>query len=1143
MDEKELNKKLRSDVKPGTESLAINEAQTQANQLLTEQRMNLESERQMAQSSSVRDIELRGAIELGAMNQPQVQQVALPPQAAGLRPETQQLLANYGVNPTITESSRRSSNSSQSRTSNTTSKVDPNGGTRVTNTTNITNITNNDNRTETDIDIDQPVQSTQPTVMPAVSQQSDTSKFKIFMSNLFAKRDQEARIQEREFRKRDWSIKRMTDKVIQRMDKISTSFAKRMNPENVGKTIGSQLKVILTALGFAVLPKIFPSIKSAFTTVGSLLSDGFSYLKSVFSDSSDGKGFLGKLGTIVKDALWKGAGFVTGAFSNAIEALGNKLGKLLLGDNEYEGGLVSALEVKLKEWIGGAESAGKNLVDVISDKFKEIGSDLKNYLQLLMEDRAQAVKQAYDKSDFSVWDIKESLGGLAKILGAAIGGTKFLAYSELSSKKSEANEIVTKGTEGKSLKDSSRIIVSNMSKDAKDLTKTSAFEINEGVKELYELSKKSESDGLHMNFDDIKSILLKTTKGQQEYSNALKSLESARNVGLIDVVSNGIYSSADYHVKKQFVPEFLSILLGRKPSIISESELKFSYLSDEENSKGNFDAYSKYLDKVLNDSDSNIELLRSIDLNALPKTHGDVDPSAILSNIVTAGGVLFDPELWRNEKKLSDAEWEAIYKKSESQLKSYNEYKSQADENEGKRDEALNRLGESTGVNKVVRKTREWSNNVSNELKEGKEDFSEYKARGYNYAREYTGYGDEVQFNSGDVTSKSSSQSIDNTNGATNNVSKIDSLSLNERRSAILGWLMSEAGLNLSKDQALGVLAVMEAESNLNPQARNTMASGNYPDNGLCQWQGKYRNDMFRDWYKSTHPEDTENAKKSILLPNMFDASVQLEFLKYDLTKNRPRSYQSILDSESSVESLDAFLRGYENGGNGLASPDSINKTYNKQSSWWAKNTKRTGVQPYDQMFRDRVKKLELITGQNLNPSELSQLSKMKGTGVPSSIGSFSTSDDSSSGGIFSVFSGAVDTLLGIFSGSKEEDTPVITDTSNESSSLSSIPEISSKMVTAEMDDSVSVSSSSSVPTFSDGGISQQAKSIQEYIENKDDELVKDEKLPSEVPPIIVGGDTHVGGSSTVTNNTTVVNVNDSFESFIDTKSRSNRRN
>jgi hypothetical protein len=98
-------------------------------------------------------------------------------------------------------------------------------------------------------------------------------------------------------------------------------------------------------------------------------------------------------------------------------------------------------------------------------------------------------------------------------------------------------------------------------------------------------------------------------------------------------------------------------------------------------------------------------------------------------------------------------------------------------------------------------------------------------------------------------------------------------------------------------------------------------------------------------------------------------------------------------------------------------------------------------------------------------------------------------------------------------------------------------------MVTAEMDDSVSVSSSSSVPTFSDGGISQQAKSIQEYIENKDDELVKDEKLPSEVPPIIVGGDTHVGGSSTVTNNTTVVNVNDSFESFIDTKSRSNRRN
>lgn len=84
MDEKELDKKLRENVEPGTESLAINEAQTQANQLLTERRMNLESEKSNMSQEAVHDTELRGAVELGTMNGNGNQQVqALPPQSAG----------------------------------------------------------------------------------------------------------------------------------------------------------------------------------------------------------------------------------------------------------------------------------------------------------------------------------------------------------------------------------------------------------------------------------------------------------------------------------------------------------------------------------------------------------------------------------------------------------------------------------------------------------------------------------------------------------------------------------------------------------------------------------------------------------------------------------------------------------------------------------------------------------------------------------------------------------------------------------------------------------------------------------------------------------------------------------------------------
>lgn len=1076
MDEKELNKKLRSDVKPGTESLAINEAQTQADQLLTEQRMNLESERQMAQSSSVRDIELRGAIELGAMNQPQVQQVALPPQAAGLRPETQQLLANYGVNPTITESSRRSSNSSQSRTSNTTSKVDPNGGTRVTNTTNITNITNNDNRTETDIDIDQPVQSTQPTVMPAVSQKSDTSKFKIFMSNLFAKRDQEARIQEREFRKRDWSIKRMTDKVIQRMDKISTSFAKRMNPENVGKTIGSQLKVILTALGFAVLPKIFPSIKDALSTVASVISDGFNYIKGVFNNTEGG--FFTKLGAVFTSTIGRIANYIS-----------ETLGELIIGSDDYRkgSGITGAIADKISEIIGGRDpETGKitPLMDQIKGIAGEIRDNLKSLLTEMAQDRAKAIKQVAKDGwdDLSLTNPSTWIKALSGLLSAALLGTEGLASHTQSKINDKSDKQLQKGidsddvdsglfgTQAPTTITGASKMFKNLGEASVDSKWTNANTMNRGFQLLNEFSRSPESSGkdISINERDLRNVIKRVSPDPQKSLDKIN--EVIDNSDIFPYIerhegnthskipynepSGNIYIPNNYRINKEWIPTLIGVIKGIDGVSFDKNKIP-------ENNRIVNDLLSNR--KRL--TDDTIKLDKRIQEEQIGKT-------AYKDNLTLVNNSLYNSmnKLLSFNGRLYTPEYKS-YTQSTSSIGNLPEYVKKSEEHELR----MNEIKVFSGP--VTQKAINHIKGNDSEDEQNSSDSPGVKVTSPNPPSKVTKKESIKRNNPGNIRPS-------NGNGFVTYDTLSDGYAAMFNK--ITRWYekapTTERSLQLKTEDG-------------RPLAGN-------PADSI--------NKFIRIWAPAQDKNNEEAYVKALEKYTGIDRDS-----KFDI--NDKNTMMSIAEAMTMVEHL------------GGSAPNTDMKM--AMSEGWDKKDKR--VIPVESNGSGILDNSTIGDGGSSNSvydvDINSSIDNEKGfQSVLSSVGSGISY-------IGDAFAGALDNLLKISSENEDE--------SQSSIRVNSIPEISSKMATAEMDDSVSVSSSSSVPTFLDGGISQQAKSIQEYIENKEDELVKDEKLPSEVTPIIVGGDTHVGGSSTVTNNTTVVNVNDSFESFIDTKSRSNRRN
>lgn len=563
MDKKELEKKLNQEVKPGTESVALGEAQSHAGQLLTEQRMNLETEKQIVTSNAARDTELRGAVELGAMNSGQAQQVALPPQAAGLRPETQEILSKYGVNPKITESSRSNSNSTQTRSSNVSSQSVTTSIPKVTNTTNITNITNNNVRNETEVDVgSSQLPPRASTVTPvAVKGPDETGKFRIFLNNLFSKRDQERRIQEKEFRKRDWSIKKMTDKVLERMGKISETFSRKMNPENVGKTFMSHIKLLLGAVGLTLLPKVWPALISGVDKISTWIGE----IKDTFTSTNGG--FFDKVGAVFSN-IGKG---IVDSIGNMAEKISVKLAEILGGERYVDSGkgVFQLFAEKLASFLSNGRE-----VDFDNDNWKgqfgevlgEFVGKLKDILDVMMEERSEAIKEAKKGGSIT------NLYNLPDIIGAAFGGFDYLRNSKYNEASKHADDTLQRG--GGFFKKDDNFTLTGKIKNEEGVRNvldalttagvgTGSVARVEGSRRMYEYytDKDNKTNGLTISKGDLDDLLNQFDDSYRK--DAWNRINEAIKIGAIRLSEEGGWFSDDkYLITRDAIPTFLGIING-----------------------------------------------------------------------------------------------------------------------------------------------------------------------------------------------------------------------------------------------------------------------------------------------------------------------------------------------------------------------------------------------------------------------------------------------------------------------------------------------------------------------------------------------------------------------------------------------------
>ena len=140
-----------------------------------------------------------------------------------------------------------------------------------------------------------------------------------------------------------------------------------------------------------------------------------------------------------------------------------------------------------------------------------------------------------------------------------------------------------------------------------------------------------------------------------------------------------------------------------------------------------------------------------------------------------------------------------------------------------------------------------------------------------------------------------------------------------DRRSYVKNWLMKNQGL--TNEQASALTGVWWAESRLDPSIHE-IGKENNPNagKGIAQWTGRSRQKHAEDIYKQIYGKSKPIKQMSL------DEQLNVAVAEF---KERG-TWQQFINSKDIKTATDIVWRGYENGGNSLASHDLMKKTYGK---------------------------------------------------------------------------------------------------------------------------------------------------------------------------------------------------------------------
>ena len=348
--EKNANKFSQSRPENGREFEQMQSAQNQLLQIQAGRNQNLLEQRMADNSIAEQNALMRQAAELSAMGgNMQVNQA------------TQNAMGRYGLQPRTISSSKQT----QQRTGN--------GVIINNNTTNITTVPAN---------IGGPLQG-RPLQFQAGSSAAESNKFKDWINKAFDKQNEQAKKREREYNRRETSLTKSSNKIMRKLEEFSRDITKKLDPRNIGRTVGGQIGTIFKLFGIGYLAantgKILDGIKS-FTDKTKEL---FSWIKG---DKKETPEFLKNLGETLS------VSFGRAFFGNKVNEDEIKQHGIFWGFYNKDGTgvlnqFLTALGDKIAERAKLASSQAKmgNIsITKPAEAIKELGRYLTEYFSLLI---------------------------------------------------------------------------------------------------------------------------------------------------------------------------------------------------------------------------------------------------------------------------------------------------------------------------------------------------------------------------------------------------------------------------------------------------------------------------------------------------------------------------------------------------------------------------------------------------------------------------------------------------------------------------------------------------------------------------------------------------------------------------------------
>lgn len=213
------------------------------------------------------------------------------------------------------------------------------------------------------------------------------SRFKTWISGIFARQKEETAKRDREYQKQEWAIGKSTNRMLRQMTDAGRNVANAINPRNLGSSLGGQIKTLLFLFGMRFLSKNWTKILDITTTITGYIKEGLAFFgigdeTRVKALAAQGKDFRGRFISFFTEPARARDGKTTviSLMREMIQSFGDYIKTFIEGQMELRGIAMRSIKFPKIDFKPADSSGWNPLASAINSAISSLGDSLTNAL-------------------------------------------------------------------------------------------------------------------------------------------------------------------------------------------------------------------------------------------------------------------------------------------------------------------------------------------------------------------------------------------------------------------------------------------------------------------------------------------------------------------------------------------------------------------------------------------------------------------------------------------------------------------------------------------------------------------------------------------------------------------------------------------